>query len=296
MSGPAVPRASSALALTTALTLVCFAANSLLCRAALRPGLIDPALFTALRLGSGAAVLLLVAPPSRTANPLRLRPALPSAVALLAYAALFSLAYQHIDAGVGALVLFGAVQVTMIGWSLRTTERPEPRQWAGLAVALTGLALLTLPGAARPTLAGLALMAVAGIAWGAYSLRGRGVGNPVAATRDNFLAAAPLALLLLVAWPGRHLSAAGAGLALVSGALTSGLGYVLWYRVLPALGATRAAILQLLVPVLAVAGGVVLLGETLRPSTLGAGALILSGVALAVSVRSRPILPARSKA
>jgi drug/metabolite transporter (DMT)-like permease len=256
-----------------------FAANSLLCRAALRPPLIDFASFTAIRVASGALTLLLLARG-------RLRGDWPSAAALFTYAAAFSLAYRQMSAGVGAFVLFGAVQATMIGWGLRSGERPHPSEWGGLAIALAGLALLGLPGAAAPPLAAMALMIVAGIAWGAYSLRGRRATDALAATAGNFVRATPLAAALLLAGH-LHITQSGAALAIASGALASGVGYSLWYAALPSLSATRAAILQLTVPALAAAAAIVLLAEPLVPRLLYAGAAILGGVALAVFSRGR---------
>jgi drug/metabolite transporter (DMT)-like permease len=263
----------------TAAALVCFAANSLLCRAALRPRLVDPATFTAVRIVSGAAVLALVLAVARRARPAGGTGW--SALALFGYAAAFSLAYVRIGAGVGALLLFGAVQLTMVGWAALRGARPRPAQAVGLVVAFGGLAWLALPGAAAPDPLGSALMLAAGAAWGVYSLRGRGAGDPLGTTAHNFLLAVPFALALSGALL-RQASAGGAGLALAaaSGALASGGGYSLWYAVLPALGATRAAAVQLAVPVLAGAGATAFLGEPLTFRVAIAAATILSGIAL----------------
>ena len=289
---PSPTRASTAA--LTALTLVAFASNSLLCREALRATATDPLLFTALRLLSGAALLL---PLARALDPPR-EPAaragsLGSAVALVAYAVCFSLAYMRLEAGTGALVLFGAVQASMLLAGLRAGERPGAAQWAGLLAALGGLAWLLLPGLSAPDPAGVGLMALAGVAWGVYSLRGRGAARPIATTAGNFLRAAPLGLAALALAPllGTPLAAdrRGALLALASGGLASGLGYSLWYRALRGHTATTAAISQLAVPVLAAAGGALLLGERPGARLLGAGALVLSGVALAtLAPRRRP--------
>jgi drug/metabolite transporter (DMT)-like permease len=265
--------------------LTCFAANSLLCRAALGPGLADAGTFTAVRLASGAAVLALLLAARRA------RPAggsWGSAAALFAYAAAFSLAYLRIGAAVGALVLFPAVQATMVGWGVATGATLARPQWAGMALALVGLGWLTLPRAGgSPDLAGAVLMALAGVAWGVYSVRGRRATEPLATTADNFVRATPLGLAFLAAHlPAAHASPAGIALAVVSGALASGGGYALWYAVLPALGPSRAGTLQLATPALAAAGAVLLLGEPLTARLAGAGALILGGVALAV-VRPR---------
>lgn len=265
-----------------------FAANSLLCRAALRTSLIDPASFTLIRIASGAAILALLVrartPQGRSRSPGQ--GSWLSALALAGYAGLFSFAYVRIGAGVGALILFAAVQVTMIGWSMLRSEFPSPAEFLGLAVAIAGLAWLTLPHAVAPDTLGAVLMGIAGIAWGAYSLRGRTVNAPVRATAANFALAVPIAALpALIQLRSLHLQSEGLLLALISGAVTSGLGYVLWYAALPALGATRAAILQLLVPVLAVAGSVVFLGEVLTRHLAASGSVILLGVLVAVAAR-----------
>ena len=195
-----------------------------------------------------------------------------------------------LDAATGTLVLFGAVQVTMLAWGLAHGERPPRFAWAGFAAATAGLALLLLPGVAAPDLAGLALMAVAGISWGVYSLRGRGTADPTAATASNFVLATPLCLLasgaaLCFATPYSGLD--GVVLACVSGAITSGLGYVLWYAAVRRLSATQAAMAQLTVPVLAALGGVILLDEEPSSRLLVAAVLVLGGVALAVLARRR---------
>ncbi|HVG61750.1 MAG TPA: DMT family transporter [Hyalangium sp.] len=280
-------------AVFTVLALTGFAANSLLCRAALAGGgrLIDAASFTGVRLVSGALMLGLL---------LRLRGARyqggswSSALALFAYAAGFSLAYVRIPASVGALLLFGCVQATMLGTGLVRGERPRPLEWVGLLLALGGLAALTAPGVTAPDFVGAALMAGAGVAWGVYSLRGRGSTNPLAATAQNFLLSVPLALALsavsTVVQGAPHATAQGLVLAAASGALSSGVGYSLWYAALPHLTATRAAIVQLSVPVLAATGGVLLLGEQVTLRLLGAGTALLCGVLLALAARWRKSL------
>jgi len=278
------PGARQATFRTAALTggaLACFAANSLLCRAALRPGLVDPATFTLVRVASGAAALGLAQLVARRARPAG--GTLGSAAALVLYAAAFSLAYVRIGAGVGALILFGAVQLTMVGWAAARGARPRPVQVAGLLIALAGLGWLVLPGVAAPDPVGTGLMLLAGTAWGTYSLRGRGATDPLATTAHNFLLGLPAAAAL-AAWlaPGSHATAAGLALATVSGAIASGGGYALWYAVLPALGATRAAVVQLAVPVLAGLGASAFLGEPLTARIAAAGAAILVGVALAL--------------
>jgi drug/metabolite transporter (DMT)-like permease len=265
----------------TALAMLAFAANSLLCRLALHRTGIDPASFTALRLASGALVLWLL---------LRARRAAPiaagswiSALALFAYAAAFSFAYVDLSAATGALLLFAAVQATMIGAGLRRGERLSLAQWSGLLVALAGLVVLLLPGATAPSPRGASAMLLAGVAWGIYSLRGRGASDAIAATSDNFLRATPFALALLpFAFAWLRWDTTGAYYALASGALASGLGYVLWYRALPQLRAIEAASVQLSVPVIAAMGGVLLLGETLSLRGVAAGAAILGGIALVI--------------
>lgn len=268
----------------TAATLLCFAANSLLCRAALRDRRIDAATFTSVRLASGAAALAVIVLARRRS--LRGAGSAGSALALFVYAAAFSLAYLRIGAGVGALLLFGAVQVTMLSWSVARGARPYPLQWLGIAVALGGLAWLALPGASAPDPAGAALMMAAGVAWGAYSLRGRSAPDPIAANAGNFLLAIPFTVALSAALL-RDFAPTGPGvlLAVASGALASGGGYSLWYEVVPALGATRAAAVQLAVPAIAGLGATALLGERLTLRVALSGAAILMGIGLTLRRR-----------
>jgi drug/metabolite transporter (DMT)-like permease len=283
--GQAGARGSMPTALLTVLALTAFAANSLLCRLALREESIDAASFTSIRLFAGAGALLAVLL-ARREKP---SGSFGSALALFLYALPFALAYRRLEAGTGALVLFGAVQATMIASGLRRGERLRPAEIAGLTAALAGLAILGLPGLSAPSPEGLLLMGLAGVAWGIYSLRGKAGGRPVAATAGNFLLAAPLALLgNAVFASARHFTPRGVLLAALSGALTSGLGYVIWYAALKGLTASRAAIVQLAVPALAAIGGILLLGETLTTRLLGSAILILGGVALAVKSRQAP--------
>jgi drug/metabolite transporter (DMT)-like permease len=282
---------------TTALTvlaMLAFAGNSLLCRIALRDTTIDAASFTSLRLASGAlalaALLLWRGRRQRPAQPLRpLAGQWRSAAALFAYAAGFSFAYLSLPAATGALLLFGTVQTTMIGWGLWRGERLRPLQWLGLLVAAVGLVLLLRPGLAMPSWGGALLMIAAGLAWAVYSLRGRGAGDATAVTAGNFIRAAPLAVALSLAlWPQARWDAAGAWLALASGAVTSGLGYAIWYTALRGLSATRAAVVQLSVPALAAAGAAWLLGEPLTAQLLLASVALLGGVALVIVDRQLP--------
>ena len=268
--------------------LVCFAANSILARLGLRAGEIDAASFTAIRLSAGAGALWLLLQWNRRSGPPVRRPGRWTAAALLfLYAAPFSFAYLELSAGSGALILFAAVQLTMISAGLRAGERPSPREWLGLLVALAGLAYLNLPGFRAPEPLGAALMAIAGIAWGLYSLRGRRAVAPLAETADAFLLATPLGLLLAaVALPQAQLSASGVAYAVASGALASGGGYAAWYAVLPRLSATRAGTIQLAVPVVAALAGAGLLREQITLRLVLSAALILGGVGLAISGRS----------
>ena len=275
-------RAAGATAALTALALLAFAANSVLCRLALRGGEIGPLAFTALRLASGALVLL---PFLRARGAQQERWSPRSALALALYAVGFSLAYLWLDAGVGALLLFGAVQCTMLGAGFAAGERPTRTRALGIALACAGLVVLVRPGGAAPALEGALLMLAAGAAWGAYSLAGRGARVPTRATARNFLLAAPLGLCAWACAPSAAVSPRGVALAVISGALTSGLGYVLWYAALPALSATSAATIQLSVPAIAAIGGAMLLAEPITPRLLLASAAVLGGIALTIRKR-----------
>ena len=265
----------------TVLAMIAFAGNSLLCRIALRDTGIDAASFTTIRLVSGAVVLWLVVRTKHSGstgsgNWL-------SALALFAYAAGFSFAYLSLAAGTGALLLFGAVQATMIGYGIRSGESLRRLQVAGLALASGGLVGLLLPGLSAPPLHGSLLMLGAGIAWGVYSLRGKGAGDPTRVTAGNFLRAAPIAAALSVFMlDSAALDGAGIGYAIASGALTSGLGYAIWYTVLPALKATHAATIQLSAPAIAAAGGILFLGEPVTLRLVLASAAILGGIAMVI--------------
>lgn len=271
------------------ITMIAFAANSLLNRAALAGGGIGPGAFAAIRLAAGAGMLWALAAARggglAAAGPLRAGPA----AALLVYMLGFSWAYSTLDAGLGALILFGVVQATMVAGAVISREAITARRWAGAAVAYGGLAVLLWPsGAAAPDLGGAVLMALAGIGWGVFSLQGRGLRAPLATTATAFVLAAPVAAAAALLRPDAVApQAAGIALAVVSGAITSGLGYALWYSVLPRLGAARGAVAQLPVPVLAIAAGVVVLGEGLSVRLFAAGALVIGGVALSLTGRPR---------
>lgn len=267
--------------LLVALTMTAFAANSLLNRAALADGQIGPAAFAALRLASGALVLGVLA--ARGGSLGLFRPGRWIGVlSLTAYMVGFSFAYISLDAGLGALVLFGGVQITMFAGALLVRESIPITRWLGAALALGGLAVLLWPGAVgRPDPMGLALMSVAAVGWGVYSLQGRRSRAPLADTAANFLLTLPVGVAMWLLWTDdAGISVVGVLLAIISGALTSGLGYALWYKVLPALGAARAAVAQLTVPVIATLGGVVLLGEGVTWLSALATGLVLAGVAL----------------
>lgn len=277
------------LLLLTALAMTAFAGNSLLCRLALRHTAIDATSFTTLRLVSGALVLWLVARSHRRTQ--TGAGSWPSALALFAYAAGFSFAYVSLSAATGALLLFGAVQATMIGYGLFKGERFGRLQLAGLLLAFGGMVGLLLPGLSAPPLAGALLMLGAGVAWGVYSLRGRGAGDPTRVTAGNFLRAVPMALALsltMLMWKGAALDAAGVAYAVASGALTSGIGYAVWYSALPGLRATTAATVQLSVPVIAALGGIAFLGEPVTVRLALASMAILGGIALVVLYKPAP--------
>jgi len=271
---------SRALVLTF-FAMTAFAGNSLLCRMALASTSIDPASFTSIRIISGAVCLWLIVRARGAAS--GASGGWLSALALFSYAAGFSFAYVSLPAGTGALLLFGAVQVTMIGNGLWKGERFGKRETTGLAIASAGLVGLLSPGVATPSLQGTVLMLGAGIAWGVYSLRGRRAGDPTQVTAGNFLRAVPFAAVLFVAaLPWASIDVRGAGYALASGILTSGVGYSIWYTALKQLSTTEAAIVQLSVPVIAAAGGILLLGEHLTLRLVIVSAAILGGIALGI--------------
>src|SRR6266487_3840699 len=260
--------------------MIAFAANSLLCRLALKQTGIDPASFTFIRIVSGAAALWFIA---RKAT-WRKAGNWPSALALFAYAAAFSFAYVSLSAGTGALLLFGAVQATMILRGLRRGERLNTIQIAGFIVAVAGLVVLVFPGLSAPSLSGSILMLGTGLAWGIYSLRGKGERNPASVTTGNFVRAVPFAAVFSIIFaPWANYNLTGITYAIISGAVTSGLGYVIWYSVLPGLKAASAATVQLSVPVLAATGGILLLGESITLRYVLASVAVLGGIALVIA-------------
>lgn len=266
--------------------MVAFAGNSVLCRAALKGTELDPASFTSIRLLSGAVVLALLV--QLKATEARVSTHWRSAIALTVYAACFSYAYVGLAAGTGAILLFGAVQVTMIlkGWL--EGERPTPVQAVGFALAFSGLIGLLLPGIQSPPLDLAVLMLFSGIGWGLYSLWGRGSSDPLATTAQNFIRSVPMVLVLSAVMLAQfQWDTAGAIYAMASGALTSAIGYAIWYAVLPHLKATQAASLQLSVPVIATAGGLLFLSEPITLRFLLTAAAILGGIGLVIGGRQR---------
>lgn len=275
-------------AILAAITMTAFALNSVFGRIALSANAIDPASYTTVRLVSGALMLfLLVSLRGGFGKAPRNRASLAktgiSALALFSYAAFFSFAYLSLNTGTGALILFACVQGVMIGWGLFTGERPDLPAWAGMAMALGGFVYLVSPGLTAPDFLGASLMAVAGISWGVYSLKGRGESEPLLATARNFIWSVPVTLALSAVFIGSaDAEISGIALAVASGALTSALGYALWYETLKGLTATKAAIVQLTVPLIAAFGGIAILSEPLTVRFVLASALILGGVALVI--------------
>jgi drug/metabolite transporter (DMT)-like permease len=269
----------------TLMAMIAFAGNSLLCRLALKQTRIDAASFTLVRIVSGAIVLGLIA--GLRSGSLRMAGSWISAAMLFVYAAGFSFAYLSLSAGTGALLLFGAVQATMIFWALRNGERLDWPQRLGLALALAGLVALVLPGLSAPPLGGSLLMLSAGIAWGVYSLRGKNAGDPLLATAGNFARAVPMAAILSLFSLLPRFDRAGIVYAILSGTIASGLGYAIWYTALPGLKASSAASVQLIVPVLAAVGGILFLGEAITMRLVLAAVAVLGGIGLVVRNRGR---------
>lgn len=274
--------------LLTALAMLAFAGNSLLCRVALKETTVDAVSFTTIRLASGALMLWLLLRLRR--EPLAATGNWRAATALFVYAAAFSYAYLQLDAGTGALLLFGAVQLCMVVFGLLRGERLNPQQALGFALATGGLVVLLLPGASAPPLIGGLLMLLSGLAWGAYTLLGRQAGPPLAATAGNFIRALPFAVLLLLPFLGQlSWDLPGLVYALLSGALTSGIGYAIWYSALPGLGALQAASVQLSVPVLAALGGALLLGEHISLRLALVSVAVLGGIALVLRAKFQAV-------
>ena len=272
----------------TMAALIAFAANSVICRVALRESAIDAASFSTIRLASGAGMLWLTSAAFTRQAPRKEYGDWTSASLLFLYAVPFSFAYVTLSTGTGALILFGSVQAAMILIALFSREGPLVSEWLGLLAAVMGLIYLLWPGLSAPPPVGSALMALAGISWGFYSLRGRRSMDPLRVTTGNFVRSLPfVAVLSLVAWRTTSISGKGALLALLSGAVTSGGGYVVWYQALRGLTATRAAIVQLSVPVLAAIGGVVFLSEAITSRLVVSTFMILGGVGLAIVSRQR---------
>lgn len=272
----------------TTIAMIAFAANSVLARLALADGTIDPASYTTIRIVAGALMLMVLVWRSHGTPALKPKGDWSSAMSLLVYAAGFSFAYLALDTGTGALILFACVQATMIVWGLYKGERPIALEWAGLMVAFGALIWLVSPGVSAPDPLGAALMAAAGVAWGVYSLRGQRQGDPLIATYGNFARAVPMALVISIAFIAHlHISATGLALAFISGAITSGLGYALWYRVLKHLSSTQGAIVQLSVPAIAALGGLIFSGEAISQRLIVSSVLILGGVAVAIIARQR---------
>lgn len=273
--------------LLTCIAMLCFAANSLLCRLALAPDLIDPASFTSVRVASACAMLIFVVWLKSRRLP-RLQDAKGRSIAaLFGYLVFFSFAYVRLDAGTGALILFGAVQLTMFAIALREGEPFPPLAWLGLGMAIAGLVFLVLPGTTAPDILGALLMALSGLSWGLFSLFARGASDPVANNATNFLGClVPVLLLNLVFSGGAHASAGGLAFAIASGALASGLGYVIWYFALAGLTAARAATVQLSVPAIAAIGGVIVLAEPVTLRLVVASVAMLGGIAIVLAQRS----------
>jgi drug/metabolite transporter (DMT)-like permease len=278
---------SARIFILTLLAMIAFASNSLLCRLALKQTGIDAASFTFIRIFSGAVALWLIMKMRRATW--KEEGSWSSALALFIYAAAFSFAYLDLSAGTGALLLFGAVQATMILWGFRKGERLDAIQLVGLIFAVTGLVVLVFVGLSAPPLVGSILMVAAGVAWGIYSIRGKAGRDAIAATAGNFLRAVPFAAVVSIILLSRaRLDHAGIFYAVVSGAITSGLGYVIWYSALPGLKAASAATVQLSVPVLAATGGILLLGEPITLRYVLASVAVLGGIFLVIIEKRQP--------
>jgi drug/metabolite transporter (DMT)-like permease len=284
-----IKRQSIAAAATlTVLAMLAFAGNSILCRMALQEGAIDAASFSNIRLLSGAIMLVVLLAFKSNVGSISQSGSWSSAFMLFLYALSFSYAYVDLAAGTGALILFGLVQATMITAALIAGDRPSLVETLGWLGASAGLVYLVLPGIEAPSVAGTILMAIAGIAWGVYSIRGRGESDPLAATASNFVRSLVFVPLVLAGtYPSVDLTTKGVVLAVASGAVTSGIGYVIWYAALKRMQTIRAALVQLSVPALAAMGGVLLLNEALSQRLLISAALILGGISIALLRKPR---------
>ncbi|WP_370400627.1 DMT family transporter [Sulfitobacter sp. JB4-11] len=274
------------LVLLIALTMLAFAANSILTRLAVDGGHIDPSGFAIVRVLSGAVVLSMLITVRGGGLPLFRKERLPGAISLTVYMIGFSLAYLTLDAGLGALILFGVVQITMFAHAALTGAAPNLRQMTGAGAAFAGLLLVLWPGAGAGTdLPGAALMACAGIGWASYTIAGRHAADPLAATSANFVLCLPV-MVILLSGTGLNFGVTGIALGILCGGLTSGLGYALWYTVLPRITGPTAAVVQLSVPVIALIAGTVFLGEALGPAILVATVLVVGGIGWAVTGQS----------
>lgn len=270
----------------TGLALLAFAGNSVLCRLALGGNSIDAASFTSIRLLSGIVMLVAILKMTGKVGKNISKGSWPAALMLFLYAAAFSFAYITLDTGTGALILFGAVQITMIMIGQFTGHRLNFGEWAGVLLAFSGFIYLVMPGLTTPSLGGFLLMAVAGIAWGIYTLKGRNSTNPVGDTAYNFLRTLPFVIILiLVALPTARLSPEGVLLAITSGAITSGIGYAVWYHALGGLSVSKAAVVQLLVPVIAALGGAAFAGEAISLHLMLSSLLVLGGILVVIRGR-----------
>jgi len=275
------------LMLLTTLTMIAFAANSVLNRSALEGGGIDPLSFVFIRVAAGVAVLLILVFARREAALIKGAFDPSATVGLLAYMLGFSFAYKSLDTGLGALILFGGVQITMFLGAVLAGRKPLALQWVGAGVAFSGLAVLLAPSGAAPSVGGMALMGIAAIGWGIYSLQGAKAKHPLIATCANFAAALPVIIVAWVVMETGPMSVTGAVLAVVSGGVTSALGYALWYQVLPQLQTATAAVAQLSVPLIAALGGFVVLGETVTVAFAVSSALVLGGIGISVWAANR---------
>ena len=277
-----------------ALALIAFAANSVLCRMALLDGSIAPALFTAIRVISGAVTLVILMA-LRGGRPMQAWPNWAAGASLFVYMAFFSFAYIALGAGTGALVLFGFVQLTMISVAIALRDPFPPIAWLGFVVSIIGMVVLVRPGSEAPDLFSSFQMALAGMAWGAYSLIGKRSKNPLHDTAGNFIfCIPPVVFLVIIFWPEQNLNPAGLALAVTSGALASGCGYAVWYWCLPLLKTIQAAVLQLCVPVIAAVGGVVVLGEEFTQRLGISSVLVLGGIAIVMRSQFKNSEPANS--